>query len=119
MITFQELEEQKLISNSIITDSDIIRDLIEEHDTEHMIEGEKYYYNENDILNKKQYYYRDEVKMEDDTKTNNKIPHNWHKLLVDQKVAYLVGKPPVMQAEKKDKKFEDRLNLILGEEQKM
>lgn len=116
MITFQELEEQKLISNSIITDSDIIRDLIEEHDTEHMIEGEKYYYNENDILNKKQYYYRDEVKMEDDTKTNNKIPHNWHKLLVDQKVAYLVGKPPVMQAEKKDKKFEDRLNLILGEE---
>lgn len=114
MITFQELEEQKLISNRIITDSDIIRDLIEGHDTEHMIEGERYYYNENDILNKKQYYYKDEVKMEDDTKTNNRMPHNWHKLLVDQKVAYLVGKPPTMQVEEKN--YEERLNLILAEE---
>lgn len=116
MITFQELEEQRLIHNNIITDSNIIRDLINDHDTTHMIEGEKYYYNENDILDRKQYYYKDGVKTEDKTKANNKIAHNWHKLLVDQKVGYLVGKPPVLQAEGEQKEFEDRLNLILGEE---
>ncbi|MDD4693832.1 MAG: phage portal protein, partial [Firmicutes bacterium] len=43
------------------------------------------------------------------------MPHNWHKLLVDQKVSYLVGKPIVFQCEEQ-KEYEDRLNLILGEE---
>lgn len=114
MITFQELEEQKLLHNNSITDSDIIRDLIDGHDTSKMIEGEKYYYNDNDILEREMHYYKDGRKIKDDAKTNNKIPHNWHKLLVDQKVSYLVGKPPAMQA--KEKNFEERLNLILGEE---
>lgn len=117
MITFQELEQQKLINNNIITDSNIIRDLIENHDTSKMIEGEKYYYNENSILDKKQYYWKDGERKLDKAKANNKIPHNWHKLLVDQKVSYLVSSPPILQVkEDKNKKHEDRLNLILGEE---
>ncbi len=116
MITYNELLKQKLISESNINDSSIIRDLIENHDTRHMIEGQKYYYNENDILDRKQYYYKDGVKTIDDTKANNKIPHNWHKLLVDQKVAYLIGQPPVLQTEEGEKEYEDRLNLILAEE---
>lgn len=116
MITYQELLEQKLISESKITDSSIIKDLISEHDTSQMIEGERYYYNDNDIKDRKQYYYKDGVKVEDDTKPNNKIPHNWHKLLVDQKVAYLVGKPVVLQAGENQKEYTDKLNLILGEE---
>lgn len=114
MITFQELEEQKLMNNKIITDSNIIRDLIESNDITQMILGEKYYYNESDILDREMYYFKDGVKKKDETKTNNKIPHNWHKLLVDQKTAYLVGKPPVMQSEEKN--LEDKVNLILGEE---
>ncbi|WMM24058.1 phage portal protein [Tissierella sp. MB52-C2] len=97
-------------------DSNIIRDLINGHNISHMREGEKYYYNENDILDRKQYYYKEGVRTEDETKANNKIPHNWHKLLVDQKVGYLVGKPPVLQAEEGQKQYGDRLNLILGEE---
>lgn len=116
MITYQELLEQKLISESKITDSSIIKDLISEHDTSQMIEGERYYYNDNDIKDRKQYYYKDGMKVEDDTKPNNKIPHNWHKLLVDQKVAYLVGKPVVLQAGENQKEYTDKLNLILGEE---
>ncbi|NLY44637.1 MAG: phage portal protein [Tissierella sp.] len=116
MITYGELLKHKLINDKMIMDSNIIKDLINDHDTRHMIEGEKYYYNESDILDRKQYYYKDGVKLEDETKANNKIPHNWHKLLVDQKVAYLVGKPPVLQAEEGEKQYEDRLNLILGEE---
>lgn len=114
MITMQELEEQKLINNSMITDSNIIRDLIESHDTTQMILGEKYYYNESDILDREMHYFKNGIKTKDETKTNNKIPHNWHKLLVDQKTAYLVGRPPVMQVE--DKNHEERLSLILGEE---
>ena len=116
MITYNELLKQKLISESNITDSSIIKDLIDEHDTTKMLEGQRYYYNENDILDRKQYYYKDGVKTIDDTKANNRIPHNWHKLLVDQKVAYLVGQPPVLQTEEGEKEYEDRLNLILAEE---
>ncbi|MCF6464192.1 phage portal protein [Clostridium sp. Cult1] len=116
LITYNELLKQKLISESNINDSGIIKDLIDEHDTTKMLEGQRYYYNENDILDRKQFYYKNGVKTEDDTKANNKIPHNWHKLLVDQKVAYLVGKPVVLQAGENQKEYEDRLNLILGEE---
>lgn len=114
MITWAQLINQKLISESNITDSSIIKDLIESHDTTHMIDGQKYYYNENDILDRKQYFYKDGYKTIDETKPNYRLPHNWHKLLVDQKVAYLVGKPIVFQVDDKD--YEDRLNLILGEE---
>ncbi len=116
LITYQKLLEQKLISESNINDSSIIKDLIDSHDTMKMVEGQRYYENENDILKRKQYYYKDGHKIEDDTKANHKIPHNWHKLLVDQKVSYLVGKPIVFQCDKKDKDYEERLNLILGEE---
>ncbi|KNF07160.1 phage portal protein, SPP1 family [Gottschalkia purinilytica] len=114
MITYNELLNQKLIYDNKIIDSVIIKDLINTHDTSHMIEGHKYYHNENDILDRKKYHYPDGQKVEDETKANCRIPHNWHKLLVDQKVAYLVGKPVVLQVDKKE--YEERLNLILGEE---
>lgn len=118
MITWNELIKLKLITTAnkiMITDSAIIKDLINEHDTSKMVEGQRYYDNEADILYRKQYYYRDGVKIEDSTKPNHRIPHNWQKLLVDQKVSYLVGKPIVFQC-KTQKEYEDRLNLILGEE---
>ena len=122
MITFNDLMKQKLVSESKINDSSIIIDLINEHDTSHMIKGHNYYHNESEILNRKQYYYKDGFKTEDNTKSNHKIPHNWHKLLVDQKVSFLVGKPVVFQCnntdkdDKSSKEYEERLNLILGEE---
>lgn len=114
MWTWNELIKAKLVNESNITDTAIIKDLIEKHDTTKMIDGPKYYRNRNDILNRKQYFYKNGVKTIDDTKANHRLPHNWHKLLVDQKVAYLVGKPIVFQTE--NKKHEDALNLILGEE---
>lgn len=116
LIAYQKLLEQKLISESNIDDSSIIKDLIDSHDTMKMVEGQRYYENENDILKRKQYYYKDGQRLEDDTKANYKIPHNWHKLLIDQKVSYLAGKPIVFQCDKENKDYEERLNLILGEE---
>lgn len=73
--------------------SQILKELIESHDNSKMVEGVNYYFNQSDIKSRKQYYYVDGVKTEDPTKPNNKIPHGFHKLLVDQKTAYLVGKP--------------------------
>lgn len=118
LITWNELVKLQLVSTAQankITDSAIIKDLISEHDTTHMLDGERYYNNENDILKRKMYFYKDGVKTLDETKPNRRLPHNWHKLLVDQKVSYLVGKPIVFQCEEQ-KEYEDRLNLILGEE---
>lgn len=79
-----------------------------------MREGVRYYENENDILNRKQYAIIDDVKVIDEEKANNRIPHGWHKLLVDQKTAYLVGQPINFAAD--DKKFTEWINEYLGEQ---
>lgn len=75
--------------------TEIIMQLISKHDPSLMLEGVRYYLNESDITNRQQYYWRDGKKIIDSegVKPNNKIPHGWHKLLVDQKTQYLVGKP--------------------------
>ncbi len=119
MITWTELINRKIISKAHankITDSAIIADLIKKHDISAMAEGVRYYENEADILDRKRYYYKDGVKTLDPTKANHRLPHNWQKLLVDQKTAYLVGKPIVFKAEEGQEKYEELLNLILGEE---
>src|SRR5690625_5242610 len=74
-------------------DIKLIKKLINEHDITKIREGVLYYENENDILKRKQYAVIDGVKQVDPEKPNNRIPHGWHKLLVDQKTAYLVGNP--------------------------
>src|SRR5690625_7966744 len=74
-------------------DIKLIQKLIQEHDTSKMREGVRYYENGNDIMKRQQFAVIDGVKVVDHEKPNNKIPHGWHKLLVDQKTAYLVGNP--------------------------
>lgn len=86
---------------------------IENHNTQAMREGVRYYENENDILERKQYTVIDEQKVIDEDKPNNKIPHGYHKLLVDQKVSYLVGKPINFSAE--DEPLLEHINEMLGE----
>lgn len=71
----------------------IIKELIEEHDIRDMQDGVKYFVNENDILKRAIYYWKDGAKVEDETSPNNRVPHNYHKVLVRQKMGYLVGKP--------------------------
>src|SRR3989304_9256274 len=71
----------------------IVRDLVDQHYTVEMLQGENYYNNVNDIKSRKLYYWENGTQIEDELKTNNKLSHNWHKLLVDQKSAYLCGKP--------------------------
>ncbi len=113
-VTEQDLINIQLDVENNVTNERVIKDLIAEHDTTDMLEGQKYYMNKNKILDRKMYFIRDGEKVEDTEKTNNKIPHNWHKLLVDQKVNYLLGKPPVIQTD--DDTFTQRINDILDED---
>lgn len=114
--TQTELINEKIAEQSNVTLEKIIQELIENHDTSEMKKGVRYYNNENDILNRKRHYYKDGQKVEDTEglKPNNRIPHNWHRLLVDQKVSYLVGKPVTFTAEPLE--FHEKLNEILCED---
>lgn len=79
-----------------------------------MAEGVRYYENENDVTKRKQYAVVDGVKVIDEEKPNNRIPHGWHKLLVDQKQAYLVGQPINFAAD--DDTLTGYINEYLGEQ---
>lgn len=104
--------------NQFITDqkpgtADWIKFHIENHDTTKMREGVRYYENENDILDREQYAVINGQKVIDEEKPNNKIPHGYHKLLVDQKVSYLVGRPINFSTE--DETLLEHINEMLGE----
>ena len=58
-----------------------------------MIEGEKYYRNENNISNRVIYKYENERKVVDTDKPNNKINHAFMKNAVDEKISYFLGQP--------------------------
>lgn len=100
-------------TNATNTNEKIIKWYIDNNDTSKMSEGVRYYENENDIINRQQYAVIDGTKVVDNEKPNNKIPHGWHKLLVDQKTAYLVGEPINFAAN--DKNLTEYINEYLGE----
>lgn len=111
--TWAEKIVQKIKDDAETSQQRIIKECIDNHDTSQMAAGVRYYENENDILSRKQYSIRDGVKVVDEDKANNRIPHGWHKLLVDQKTAYLVGQPINFAAD--DKKLTEYINEYLGE----
>lgn len=110
----------KLAANSMQMDSQTIFDLIAAHDTKAMSEGVRYYQSKSDIVNRKRYFYDSNgSKQEDDTAENHRLINNWHKLLVDQKVAYQFGKPMVFSVDAKSdgshEEYSDKIDLLLGE----
>lgn len=102
----QQLEQVK-------PDKKLIMELIKNNDTTHMEQGVRYYDNQNDILLREKYATIDGVRMIDDTKPNNRIPHGWHKLLVDQKTSYMVGNPINFSTEDED--LLEHINYYFGE----
>ena len=77
-----------------------------------MLAGEKYYAVENDILDRKMYRYENEQRIEDETKTNNKLSHGFMHNLVEDKVNYLLTKPYTMSCE--DEAYLDSVQKLLG-----
>lgn len=82
------------IENNRPLDKDILKQYIDEFNPQPFQEGEDYYFKKNAITNRNIYKYtNDGQKVIDQDATNNKLASGWHKLLVDQKVGYLVGDP--------------------------
>lgn len=93
----------------------IIKEYIDNHDTQSMMEGVRYYRKENDILDRVLYRYDDNGnKIIDEYAPNNKIPSGFHKLLVDQKVGYLVGDPVAIGGE--NESSIEKVNDYTGDE---
>lgn len=101
---------------NILTKEELIKIHIEEFNTSNerkmMLEGEKYYKVENDILNRRMIRYEDERLVVDNTKTNNKLAHGFMHLLVEDKVNYLLTKPYTLEC--KDEEYLDTVKNILG-----
>jgi SPP1 family phage portal protein len=61
-----------------------------------MLDGRRYYKCENDIMNRKFYYYNLGNKIEDSYRSNVKIANDFLKIIIDQKVSYCLGKDVII-----------------------
>ncbi|MFP5203242.1 MULTISPECIES: phage portal protein [Bacillus] len=111
----------KIIEDSAETsdkqpDTTILQKMIDKHAVERdqMLEGVAYYLNQADIKKRNRYFYEHGTKKVDTEKPNNRISHNWHKLLVQQKVQYLLGKPITFNAE--EERFLEVVNDFIDED---
>lgn len=95
--------------------TDEIKKIYDAFDSSKMLQGPRYYKNESDILNRPIYTYVDGIKVIDPDATNEKIPSGLHKILVDQKVAYLAGEPMVFGSNSDNAKQLDLLKDLIGE----
>ena len=98
--------------------SDIIEDLIEEHQLsksrEDVIVSKRYYDGDNDILGRKfNEFDVDGEKMIDENRADDKLANNYMEFGVDQKVGYITGKPITLKSNNKAliKAIEDTLGL--------
>uniref|UniRef100_UPI003F5899CE phage portal protein n=1 Tax=Bacillus vallismortis TaxID=72361 RepID=UPI003F5899CE len=103
-------------TSDTLPDTTVIQKMIDKHKLERdrMLEGVAYYLNQADIKKRLRYFYEDGVRKIDTEKPNNRISHSWHKLLVQQKVQYLVGKPITFNAD--DSKFLQLVNDFVNED---
>lgn len=105
----------RYIEQNAPTPSEIIKELCDSFDPSHMHEGVRYYKGESDILNRKIYTYEDGEKVIDTEATNEKVVSGFHKILVDQKTAYLVGEPMVFGSRSDNQEHLDLLQELIGE----
>lgn len=98
-----------------------IKKLIENYSSDHnkfiekVKKAEKYYEGKNDILEKKSP--SNEVQSTSDNPlrvADNRIPHNWHGLLVNQKASYMFTYPPIFDTG--DKELNESIVEVLGDE---
>lgn len=94
----EELIEHLLENSPSPTPTEYVKKVYDAFDTTDMVTGIQYYLNKNDILKRKMYTYIDGVKVVDLDATNERIPSGFHKILVDQKAAYLAGEPMVFSS---------------------
>ncbi|MFT9493408.1 phage portal protein [Anaerosolibacter sp.] len=112
-----DLIRNKLIAENQISDNAVIKDWIDadlkSSSKKEMYDGTNYYLARHDILdvNFNEYIVNGQ-KIKDPNKANNQHINPFHRLLVQQKMGYIVGKPIVITAE--DKKLSEAVNDALG-----
>ena len=89
-----------------------------------MYEADKYYQGRHDILDTKRSYYIDKIEQEDTVSANNKIPHPYLSILIDQKASKVAGKPISLSIASDEespegispeaREFEDELTKLCG-----
>lgn len=82
--------------------NDLINSDIASPGKKHMAEGERYYKGKNDILQRKITYFVGNEEVEDRTKSNIKVPHDFLSFLIKQKVNYAVGNPVAISSAKSE-----------------
>jgi SPP1 family phage portal protein len=63
---------------------------------QNMLDGQRYYKCENDIINRKFYYYNMGNKVEDTYRSNVKVANDFLKIIIDQKVSYCLAKDVII-----------------------
>ena len=138
-ITNMELIKQKLTAEGRLSTSDIIKQILKDEDANpakrYMAVGKQYYDGAHDILQHdfRQSWVYDEVETAAGidrsghliTNENNSNHHNVHNIYqqqVDQKTAYIVGKPPSVTVEGAEdhselKSFEDAVTAVTSDEE--
>jgi SPP1 family phage portal protein len=110
-ITQANMINYKLMADKALIDSAQIDDLIETDKISPiklaMSQGVNYYKGKHDYLTHKNTYFVDGNEIEDKIKANNKIVHLFHKILVNQKAAYIAGNPIVVSLTVEDVKDEN------------
>lgn len=109
----EELNEH--INNNAPKATDEIKELYDNFDTSKMVEGVRYYNGESKITERTIFKYVDDVKIADNDATNKKVVSGFHKILVDQKTAYLVGEPMVFGSRTDNHKQLELLTEMIGE----
>lgn len=115
--TYTEELNQIVRDNKPLT-KNIIKEMVDDYrkDIGELSTGERYYLGENDIESRNIYTYQDGVRIIDIDAKNNKIPSGYHKLLVDQKVAYLAGKPVTVGSKSEDEELLEGITELLTDE---
>jgi SPP1 family phage portal protein len=98
-----------ILSDIILSDSGSV-DKIKKY------QGSNYYNSKNDIVNRKQVILIDGYEKEDTNKSNYKVTHNFHRILVDQKCNYLLGKPIKLTSENNNNYIISSITTILGDQ---
>ena len=90
----------------IMTNKDIILAELREFEgstkRQWMLKGEAYYQVDNDIKDRVFYTYKDEKKILDTDRVNNKLSHADYKNQVDDKINYLLGRPYTLKCENEE-----------------
>lgn len=118
-LTQTDIVNLKINLDSASIESDQLQDLISKDlasdAKQAMFEGVNYYNAEHDILDRIKYYFVDQTRLVDQFSANNKLPHPFHKMLVDQKASYIAGQPIKIGTKESAKETESDMDEELQE----